>query len=264
MSIKLVVSDMDGTLFDRDEKMPDLVREFAPYLQQRGILFAVATGRSHELSQKFISVLSPTAPCVYANGALITRADGSVIQDIQFSLAPIAPLLEQAVAQGMSVVISSGGKPDTVVEVTDWVRLQQQSFGIYMHAHHPTPQEWATMSAYKVLIKDSARQIGRICRPLDSLSDICAFTEYETGAAEIVPPNMNKAIGIGKLAETLQIDLADVMAIGDYVNDIEMMTMVGMGVAVGNAMDEVKQRAKYVCSAAGALGVQEAILRFCQ
>ena len=53
------------------------------------------------------------------------------------------------------------------------------------------------------------------------------------------------------------------MAIGDFYNDIEMMSAVGTGVAVGNAIDEVKRHAKYVCQGPYAYGVREIVEKLC-
>lgn len=68
MPIQLVVCDMDGTLFLKDEVMPAFAGEFSRRLAERGIRFAVATGRSLPMARRFVDALKPTAPCVYANG----------------------------------------------------------------------------------------------------------------------------------------------------------------------------------------------------
>lgn len=263
MGIRLVVSDMDGTLFGKDELLPDFAAEFSPALKERGILFAVATGRSLPMSRRFVSRLAPTAPCVYANGALIC-SESVVVKKLLLPLGPLRGLLDSAVDWGMSVVINWDDKEDFVLRHTEWTRAQREVFGVYKTEYYPLPEEWETRGAYKILIKDRQHHIERITSRLEEMAADCAFVKYETGAVEIMPPGLNKAKGVLQLAEALHIDREDVLAIGDFYNDIEMMTSVGWSAAVGNAIDEVKENAKYVCKGNEALGVREAIEALCR
>lgn len=262
MGIKLVVSDMDGTLFGKDEQLPDFAAGFSEALLERGILFAVATGRSLPLSRKFTTVLRPTAPCVYANGALIC-SDTQVIRKVMIPLSPLKDILDYAVECGMSVTINWDETDDIVLKHTPWTLEQNKLFGIYKTEYYPTEEEWRTRSVYKILVKDKQHHIERVTERLKALPQSCAFVKYETGAAEIMPSGLNKAQGVLQLAEALQIDKADVLAIGDFFNDIEMMTSVGWSAAVGNAIAEVKERAGYICKGEEAFGVKEAIEALC-
>jgi hypothetical protein len=262
MGIRLVVSDMDGTLFGKDERLPAFASEFSHTLERRGILFAAATGRSMPLARRFIDLLAPTAPCVYANGALIC-SDKLVLKKVMFPLYPLREILAYAVDCGMSVAVNWDEREEFVLKHTPWTIAQSSRFGIYQREYGPTLNEWKTRSAYKILIKDAQHRIERITEPLKELAAYCSFVKYETGAAEIMAEGLNKAQGVLQLASALHIDRGDVLAIGDFYNDIEMMTSVGWSAAVGNAIDEVKERAGYVCRGEMALGVKEAIEKFC-
>lgn len=262
MGIRLVISDMDGTLFGKDERLPAFASEFSPALAERGILFAVATGRSLPMARRFVRLLSPTAPCVYANGALIC-SESEVIEELRLPLYPLKALLDDAVDCGMSVVVNWDDREDFVLRHTEWTLMQSETFGVYRTEHYPTPEEWRAKGAYKILVKDRQHRIERLTGRLEHMTAECSFVRYETGAAEIMPAGLNKARGILRLAGALGIAKEDVLAIGDFYNDIEMMTSVGWSAAVGNAIDEVKRNAGYICGGEGAWGVKEAIETLC-
>ena len=93
----------------------------------------------------------------------------------------------------------------------------------------------------------------------------CADAEVFTSQAhllEALPPGSSKGAGLKWLLDDLGLDPAQVMAIGDGDNDIEMLQLVGLGVAMANATDALKQVADYVVNSNEADGVAEAIERF--
>ena len=75
--------------------------------------------------------------------------------------------------------------------------------------------------------------------------------------------DITRPLGRFLLAQHLEIDLKDIMAIGDHQNDIEMLTEAGIGVAVGNATDEAKNSADFVAEGRCIDGVAEAVEKYC-
>lgn len=80
---------------------------------------------------------------------------------------------------------------------------------------------------------------------------------------EISAKDVNKWRAIEKLKEILNIQIEEIMAIGDNINDIKMIENSGIGVAMGNSWDKVKLRADYVTKSNAEDGVSEAIEKFC-
>ena len=79
---------------------------------------------------------------------------------------------------------------------------------------------------------------------------------------EIVPPNVNKGETLKYLSESMGIDRDEVIAIGDEENDISMIMYAGMGVAMGNAKESVKQVANHITTTNNQNGVGEVIKKF--
>ncbi len=85
------------------------------------------------------------------------------------------------------------------------------------------------------------------------------LTESEPEYLEFLPAHANKGEALATLSQSLEIPQQNVMAIGDYLNDLEMVSWAGFGVAMGNAVDEVKATAKAITGINDEGGVAMAI-----
>lgn len=262
MSIKLVITDMDGTLFHGDEVLPSIAREFSGLLKEKGILFTVATGRSRDMAKKFIQQLKPTAPCIYSNGALV-RSETEIIDTVNITLFPLRSLLEFCQSLDFTIAVNCDYIGDFVFKHTAWTQQQNILLGNYCKEHQLTETEWNSLTVQKILIKDATSRIDRIHDSLSALSDYCSFIKYTDRTIEIMPKNIDKANGVLSLAEYLDISLNDILTIGDNLNDIGMFKTTGYSAAVCNASQSAKAAARYICSQEIAFGVSEAIQKFC-
>jgi hydroxymethylpyrimidine pyrophosphatase-like HAD family hydrolase len=86
-----------------------------------------------------------------------------------------------------------------------------------------------------------------------------AATFSKSNYLEILPAGVNKAKALITLVSVLRVDLADVAAIGDAPNDLEMLNAVGFAIAMGNASDRVKSVADLVVGTNDNAGVAEAV-----
>ena len=90
----------------------------------------------------------------------------------------------------------------------------------------------------------------------------CETTRWNPLFTDIIPTDSNKWIGISKVLEHFGINKDEAMAFGDGGNDIEMLTNVGLGVAMGNANDDVKSIANYVTTTVDDDGIVNALKHF--
>lgn len=261
--IKMIVSDVDGTLVDSSEKIPQELVDVVRRCQDAGIIFALATGRTNELAAPFVEALGITGPCVEANGAYILQ-QGKCVVEHGFTLNPIKDIVQLAHNMGLTVTLSDT-KFERATRLTDYVK-EHQEFGGRFKELLPIEQiDWENDHFHKVMFMDENHtgNIIKIRTMLEPYANTYWITRYSDTAVEIGPKDCNKASGVRELAKLMNIDIADVMACGDFWNDYEMVSQVGWGVAVGNAMEELKKVAKYVAKARYALGVVEAINALC-
>lgn len=261
--IKMVVSDVDGTLVDRTEKIPPELIDTVRRCREKGIIFALSTGRTNELAKPFIDALGITDPCVEANGAYILQGENCLLEH-GFSILPIRDILCRAHEQGLTVTIA-----DTMTEratcVTDYVKEHQAIGGRFKELLPLDMIDWENDRFQKVMVMDENQtgHIGKIREELEKYSDLYWITTYSDRAVELGPKDCNKASGVRELARLMGVSMENVMACGDFWNDFEMISQVGWGVAVGNALPEVKAAAKYVAQGEYAYGVVEAVNAFC-
>lgn len=261
--IKLVVSDMDGTLLAWDSNLSGRAAVMKQKLKEKGILFTMATGRSQSLSEGFEQALSLEIPYIACNGAVILR-QGRVLERYTIPLLGLRPLAKEADNLGMSVVFSMGGS-EFYYRETPWI-LESKSQGLYQNRMELSNHIWAETRLEKVMIMDGHRT-GRIalmeemCR---QLPPEYGFTRYTDMAVEIVNHRATKARGVRFLSRYLGIPMDEILAVGDHQNDCEMLQAAGVGAAVSNAIPAAKKCADYIAEKDHLEGVIEAIQHFCR
>lgn len=261
--IKLVVSDMDGTLLAENSVLDGKAFSMIKKLREQGICFTVATGRSRCLSEEYERVLGLEIPYIACNGAVVLR-QGKVIRRYRIGLAGLRPLVERADRMGMSVVFSIDGE-EYYYRETPWICESREKKGFYKNPMVLSEAIWRETTAEKVMIMDGFRS-GRIALMEEMCGELpmeYGYTRYTDMSVEIVNRKATKANGVKFLAEYLGITMEEVLAVGDHKNDCEMLETAGMGAAVANAIPDAKKSARYVCGKDHLEGVMEAVEHFC-
>lgn len=238
---KLVALDIDGTVVDYDGKMPDPVRGAIRAVVSAGVPVILATGRSWHGTLPIFDYLGlPGGPSISSNGAVIVNyPPQEIIQAITFDPSEVINSVEQFA-------------PGTLIAVEEVGR------GYRLNGHFPDGDLTGEM-----IIEDSAqlssRPVTRVILRDPSRSDhdflelaerlgLHGVTYFVGWSAwlDIAPLGVNKATALSQLVTDLSIDPADVLAVGDGRNDMEMLTWAGRGVALGDSPDEVKEVADHV------------------
>lgn len=261
--IKLVISDMDGTLIDRDEILSDKAVNIATELQKEGIMFTIATGRVECMAEDYVKKLNIDIPYIACNGVTIVKGK-EVLKRNKIPLKGLRPIIEKADSMGMSLVYSIDGI-ESVYKVTSWVECQRGKFDRYHQVHLPDEDEWENLYIDKLMIMDDVREgaiaiLEEMCK---ELPQEYGFTRYTNKSVEIVNRESTKASALRELVKILGIDMKEVLAIGDHQNDIEMIREAGIGGAVFNATDDLKREADYIASRRCVDGVAEIVNKFC-
>lgn len=261
--MKLILCDLDGTLIGAEELVDERLKVMVDALREKGITFSLATGRTMETTSPFVEALSVQAPYIISNGACIMQGDTCLHAD-SFSLLPILDVIHYADSLDMTVTISNVYR-ERPLRVTPFVQLQRERWNRLRTLISRDEMERSSGVFQKVMFYDAERtdKVERIRDALRGYKDLYAITTFSNKAIELAPAGCNKATGIQTLTQLLGVSMEDTMVCGDYVNDIEMIQAAGIGVAVANALPEVKAAADYVCEEATAGGVLEAIRKFC-
>lgn len=261
--IKLVVCDMDGTVIGRDEQVPNDAASFISFLENSGIMFSIATGRSEGYMKPKIQEMGISHPYVATNGATVMDGENVILRK-QFRILPFRNVANLARELGMAVMYTFFGVERTEY-INDWVIREGEKRNEAYKAEPFSEIEWETLKADKILIMDPQRK-GAIDLVEEVLKDTkidATYVRYGNKAIELNERSANKAQGVYELAKLLKVSVDSILVIGDDDNDIEMLQSGCVSAAVGNASENAKSYAKYVCTAPQFEGVKEAVYHFC-
>ncbi len=263
MSIKLIVSDVDGTLIDVHEKLSDNFRKLVELVKNNDCNLTIASGRCYDQLELFVKELGIKLPVIINNGGGCV-ADGKLIWDNVIDYRYIKDAILKADELEMAIV-TSDSYTDKAYRHNPYIQNQIDKFGRYSEILRPElDHEWEELRVQKLLIIDPQKpgRIDEVLIYLEPYKELLNIVRYNDRSVDVMLKESNKANGVKRVAEILDLDVNDVMAIGDAKNDMEMISLVGMGVAVANADSELKKIANYVCDGENASGVFEAIEKF--
>ena len=260
--IRLVVCDIDCTLIDSDEILPAEALEMKRKLEANGVKFSLATGRTESMAEKYVNALELNIPYVATNGATVVLGD-NVVRRLQIPLLPLKSFILKADSLGMTIVYSIEGR-EWYLRDTTYLQKQREMFGRYNDQHQFTDEEWNTLNIDKLSLFTDVydNRVALLEEDAKRLPSIYGYTRYVDRSIEIVDRRATKASGVEVLAQSLGLDMAEVMFCGDHQNDMELIQAAGIGVAVANSTEDVKAIADYVCRNRCFLGVKEAVDKF--
>ncbi|MGN0762512.1 MAG: HAD family hydrolase [Aristaeellaceae bacterium] len=261
--IKLVVSDIDGTLVDSSEQLTSAAYELSAYLKEKQVMFSLATGRVYALACHYADALELAIPFVTSNGAALTWRGNREIFRHYLPFQPFAGLIRACDAMDISIFYSYNGY-ERVHRLTPFLREQQEKRSQPYKVAPLDEQELTGGCFEKLCLMDGncTGLIDEVEQMVKQLRYPFTYTRYVNRAIEIVAPGCTKAKGIEELARFLGIARDEVLCIGDDANDIEMLSQSGVSAAVANALPEAKACADYISATSHAEGAFEAVRHY--
>lgn len=245
--VKIIFFDIDGTLIDMTKKaISDKTVETLLRLKENGVKICIATGRAPDSVPKFDGV--DFDAFLTFNGSYCFNSS-DVILSTPIPKVDVEKMIENATRINRPVSIA--GKDRVVANGTD--KDLSDYFGF-------AKQETPVSDDFDEVLKGEIYQMmmgGRKDEYDDILKDVenARITAWWDRAVDIIPANGGKGKGIEAILEYYGIDRSESMAFGDGGNDIEMLQTVGTGVAMGNALDNVKAIADEICGTSADDGI---------
>lgn len=260
--IKLIVTDVDGTIVGKDEILHQEFIDYVQRLKARGIDYTIATGRVRGLAAHYVEALGISIPYAAGNGGCIVRGE-EVILEKTIPLSAVREVIEKADQMGMSVMYSIDGQEQAYRE-TDYVLQQQRDYDRYHEPKGFSEEEWESLHVDKIIVMAKYRDgsIGEIEVLCSLLPPEIGYKRYADKSIDIFHREAKKEIGVKLLASLMQVSLEEVLFVGDDLNDVKALREAGIGAAVANAQQPAKDAADYVTEGERHLGVMEAIDRF--
>jgi Cof subfamily protein (haloacid dehalogenase superfamily) len=244
--IKLVVSDVDGTLVTKDKLLTDAAKAAVEKLRAAGIGFTIVSSRPTIGMEFLVKPLALALPFGSFNGSSIVDPQ---MRPIEQHLIPpdivrrAIGLLEQS---GVDIWLFTGDQ---------W--LARDPDGEYVG------HEQLAIKHDPVIVESFAPYLNSVCKIVGASPDPellirceaamqqavgreATAARSQTYYLDVTPPGHDKGTFVADIASRLGIPLAEVATIGDMQNDLPMFARSGLSFAMGNAADEIKQRATHV------------------
>jgi Cof subfamily protein (haloacid dehalogenase superfamily) len=263
-SIAAVLADVDGTLVTTKKVLTERTVETVRRLRERGIVFAVTSGRPPRGMRMLVEPLSLTTPMAAFNGGMMVRPDLSVIDEHPLPDDIVPVVVDTLQAHGLDVWL---------YRATEWYVRRRGAPHVDREAS--TVQFPPTVvPTFDGLLSRVVKVVG-VSDDLEAVARCEAVTQDHCGTRvsaarsqpyylDVTHPTANKGTVIERLAESLRIPLERIATIGDQPNDVLMFRRSGLSIAMGNASEEVQRHAMHLttsCDDEGfANGVEQFIL----
>lgn len=239
---KIIFFDIDDTLYIKAERrIPESTLTALKQLKQQGIIIAIATGRGLGVFPNVVNQLIDQVGIellVTINGQYV-RYQGQTLIDYPLTALQIHQVTDYLTQQRIAYAYMTA---ETIFAFNETLALKNALNSLQIGYTLIQPSEFDTcLPVYQMLAFYEDNRVT-IDVP-DSLKTV----RWHFNGVDILDVNGSKARGIQVSLEKLGLDFADAWAFGDGLNDIEMLSQVGFGVAMGNAHPTLKAVADYIC-----------------
>lgn len=281
--IKLIASDMDGTLLNEKHKIDKETVAAIRKAEEAGIVFAISTGREYDTVKPLLEENNIKCQCVLMNGAEYRDEDGNILADINIEIKTATKIINILQEEKVSArIFTNKGiyTTDTKEEALKEMLYRTMSFNPELTQDEALEiakvQPYFTQLKYIVDLEEFLRSdievrkfvafhnnielISKMKKIIGELSGIAVSSSFRDNI-EVTHITAQKGIILAKVAEKMGFEREEVLVLGDSFNDYSMFTEFTESVAMGNAIPEIKEIAKYITDTNDNLGVAKAIYR---
>lgn len=271
MPIRLIAIDIDGTLLDSRGQLPQANRNAILNALDVGIEIALVTGRTFQHAQPIAAALSEALILIVNNGALVKRLNGETLDRrlLNKSLAGKIITITRPIRRGAAVVFDRSDSRHYVFERVNWNHPNRRR---YYERNKQFMTEVAPLE--KALIEDPAQiaftgsvaamhLLAKRLREFPAAQHVSlTLTDYKArdfSLLDITVDGCSKGSTLKNWSIGRGIDATEVMAVGDNLNDLEMLEFAGYPVVMENAVPELKVKGWHITQSHDENGLATAI-----
>lgn len=265
-SYRLVVSDLDGTLLNPERTLSrETIDVCSRLYREKGVRFALASGRGLRGIKPVADALGIPVFALPCNGAEIYDESGKMIcrktmnyDDVvrmKKAVREFNPEIETIVYAGRDWVA------DSMTDVVKGECFVMPTAPVLGDFETVVPRDMPILKVISLGTPENTTELAGHLGPLFAQYD---FYKSQNYILEATAKGANKSGGIAFLCEHCGFDVSETIAFGDGYNDIDMLKFAGLGIAMGNANDDVKAAAGEIALSNGENGVAAALTKiFC-
>ncbi|HQZ40919.1 MAG TPA: HAD-IIB family hydrolase [Vicinamibacterales bacterium] len=270
MKVRLIAIDIDGTLLNSRGRIPDENVAAVTAALDAGVHVVLVTGRSFPFARSVAGALPDEVTLIVSNGAIERTRDGRTLARHLLARETARRVLAhtQDFRHASAVLFDREAAGHVVAESMDWDHPHRRGYW-ERHRHfigHASPLEAAlTEDPIQVMFNGDVATMREVFASLDTLGAVSVCrTEYERqdfSLVDVTAPAATKGQALAARAAGLGLEPGHVMAIGDNLNDLEMLAYAGVPVVMGNAVDALRDRGWRETATHDEAGVAQAIWR---
>lgn len=262
---KLIALDMDGTLLKEDKTISKVTQEAIQKAKDQGVKIVLASGRPVEGIHRYLeqlNLMSGEDFVVSYNGAIVQNTKTKEV--VSHTVLTGRDLHElYALSKKLGVNIHAFSQEGCITpKLTKYSILEGEINGIpVVEKNYETIQE--SEEIIKIMMVDEPERLQKAIDQLPAyLYEKYTIVRSAPFFLEFLNKEVNKGVGVEALANSLGIKREEVICMGDAGNDEHMIRYAGLGVAMGNAFDEIKAIADFVTKSNDEDGVAHVIEQF--
>lgn len=281
--IKLIASDMDGTLLNNRHEIDDETVEAIRKAEESGIIFAISTGREYDNVEPFLKKHNIRCQCVLMNGAEYRDEDGKIIEEINIENDKCREIIDILQREKVSAriftnkgIYTSDTEEEALKEMTYRTLAFNPDMSVEQAREEAKKQPYFTQLKYIkdmeeflnsnieirkfVAFHNNIELINKMKDVIGKIEGLAVSSSFVDNI-EITDYSAQKGLILAKVSKEMGIENDEVMVLGDSFNDYSMFTEFTETVAMENAIPEIKKIAKYITDTNDNLGVAKAIYR---
>lgn len=262
LQYKMIALDVDGTLLNDQYELTKETAASVRLAHAAGVRIVLSTGRGPSNAIPILEQMGLEGVLITHNGAVTVQTPGNeLLHQISFQASELEPLIRHCRAAGIHFDACTA--MDMFAERIS--ETAKEMYGRYMLYPAVLPDLLAIREPLvKFTMFGTAREMDRIEAALADLGLPLSLNHIRSGDhfIDVIPSAASKGEALKELAALWGIDRSEVLAIGNYFNDIEMIRFAGLGIAMANSPEEVKKEADAVTASNNEEGVSAAIRRY--
>ncbi len=279
--IKLIAADMDGTLLNSKHEISKENRDSINKAKENGIVFSIATGRRYEDVLPVLKENNIKCQCIVMNGGEYRDEDGKILDKIYLPKEKAREVLDIIKVKGLDIEIytdrglySTNSKEEAIKQTA--LRIMATNEGVkyedalkiaYSHSHFKELNYITDIDEFLnsdinigkfVIFFETVEETNNTKEALKGVKDIAVSGSFGRNI-EINHVDAQKGFILSKVIEKLGFNKEEVAVMGDSYNDYTMFTEFIETYAMGNAVEDIKNIAKYITDTCDNGGVSKAI-----